>query len=95
MKLGFDKVGSNHEVVVSDIEVDDDWYRVAATLLPVLSGKDEGYLLTNVCLKYTREQFSRVRQDYGGCRVIGEYCSGDGSVLYQLSEYRMDHGIAN
>ncbi len=95
LKLGFDKVGSNHEVIVSDIEVDDDQYRVAATLLPVLSGKDEGYLLTNVCLKYTREQFSRVRQDYGGCRVIGEYCSGDGSVLYQLSEYRMDHGIGN
>lgn len=95
LKLGFDQVGSEHEVIVSDIEVDDDWYRVAATLLPVLSGQDEGYLLTNVCLKYTREQFSRVRQDYGGCRVIGEYCSGDGSVLYQLSEYRMDHGIAN
>ncbi|MCX4066499.1 hypothetical protein OR626_20000 [Pseudomonas sp. S1Bt30] len=51
--------------------------------------------MTNVCLKYTREQFTRVRQDYGGCRVIGEYCSGDGSVLFQLSEYCADHAAVN
>ncbi|WLI08363.1 MULTISPECIES: class I SAM-dependent methyltransferase [Pseudomonas] len=94
LKLGFEKTG-DHEVVISEIEHDDDRYRVAVTLLPVNSGHDEGYLLTNVCLKYTREQFIRVRQDYGGCRVIGEYCSGDGSVLYQLAEYCAHDRVAN
>lgn len=94
MKLGFQKTGE-HEVVVSEIEHGVDRYRVAATLLPVSKGSAQGYLLTNVCLKYTREQFTRVRQDYGGCRVIGEYCSGDGSVLFQLSEYCADHAAVN
>lgn len=94
LKLGFEKTG-DHEVVISEIEHDDDRYRVAVTLLPVNSGHDEGYLLTNVCLKYTREQFIRVRQNYGGCRVIGEYCSGDGSVLYQLAEYCAHDRVAN
>ncbi|PRA28287.1 hypothetical protein [Pseudomonas poae] len=94
IKLGFEKTG-NHEVIVSEIEYDSDRYRVAATLLPVSNGTDDGYLLTNICLKYTREQFNRVRRDYGGCRVIGEYCSGDGSVLYQLSEYCADHSLVN
>jgi hypothetical protein len=94
IKLGFEKTG-NHRVIVLDIEHGGDRYRVATTLLPVSSGSDQGHLLTNVCLKYTREQFTRVRQDYGGCRVIGEYCSGDGSVLYQLSEYCAGHGVVN
>ncbi|XVO88958.1 hypothetical protein ACQ9Y2_07785 [Pseudomonas palleroniana] len=94
LKLGFETAGS-HEVIVSEIELDNERYCVAATLLPVVNGQDEGHLLTNVCLKYTREQFSRVRQDYGGCRVIGEYCSGDGSVLYQLSEYCAGQGNAS
>lgn len=94
LKLGFEKAG-DHEVVILEIVHDDDRFRVAATLLPVSNGQDDGYLLTNVCLKYTREQFTRVRQDYGGCRVIGEYCSGDGSVLYQLAEYCVDHSVVN
>ncbi len=94
LKLGFETVGS-HEVIVSEVEFEDDRYCVAATLLPVINGQYEGHLLTNVCLKYTREQFNRVRRDYGGCRVIGEYCSGDGSVLYQLSEYCAHQGFAN
>ncbi len=94
IKLGFQKTGE-HEVVVSEIEHGVDRYRVAATLLPVSKGSAQGYLLTNVCLKYTREQFTRVRQEYGGCRVIGEYCSGDGSVLFQLSEYCADHAAVN
>jgi hypothetical protein len=94
LKLGFEKSG-DHQVVISEIEHDDDRYRVAVTLLPVNSGGDEGYLLTNVCLKYTREQFIRVRQNYGGCRVIGEYCSGDGSVLYQLAEYCAHDRVAS
>ncbi|NVZ68435.1 hypothetical protein [Pseudomonas costantinii] len=94
IKLGFEKTG-NHEVIVSEIEHGEDLYRVAATLLPVSKGQDEGYLLTNVCLKFTREQFIRVRQDYGGCRVIGEYCSGDGSVLYQLSEFCVGYETVN
>ncbi|MFC6300953.1 hypothetical protein GNF76_23685 [Pseudomonas sp. CCM 7893] len=94
LKLGLKKTDS-HQVFVSEIEHNDDRFRVAATLLPVSDGHDEGYLLTNVCLKYTREQFVRVRQEYGGYRVIGEYCSGDGSVMYQLSEYCLDHSSAN
>lgn len=85
LKMGFEK-RDRHRIVVSEIEHDDDRYRVAATLLPVSDGREEGYLLTNVCLKYTREQFMRIRQEYGGYKVIGEYCSGDGSVIYQLSE---------
>ncbi len=94
LKLGLEKTG-DHEVVVANIHYGEDRYRVAATLLPVCNGADQGYLLTNVCLKYTREQFTRVRQAYGGCRVIGEYCSGDGSVVYQLSEYCVDQAVAN
>lgn len=90
LKLGLEKTDS-HRVIISEIEHHDERYRVAATLLPVHDGHDDGYLLTNVCLKYTREQFIRVRQEYGSCRVIGEYCSGDGSVMYQLSEYCLDH----
>ncbi len=86
LKMGFEKLGT-HQIVVSEIEHEDDRYRVAATLLPVSDGREEGYLLTNVCLKYTREQFVRIRQEYGGYKVIGEYCSGDGSVIYQLSKY--------
>ena len=85
LKMGFEKRGT-HQIVVSEIEHEDDRYRVAATLLPVSDGREEGYLLTNVCLKYTREQFMRIRQEYGGYKVIGEYCSGDGSVIYQLSK---------
>lgn len=91
LKMGLNKT-DRHQVVVSEIDHKDDRYRVAATLLPVHDGHDEGHLLTNVCLKYTREQFIRVRQEYGGYRVIGEYCSGDGSVMYQLSEFCLDHG---
>ncbi|WP_339519664.1 hypothetical protein [Pseudomonas proteolytica] len=90
LKLGLKKT-DDHRVVISQIEHHDRCYRVAATLLPVNDGHNDGYLLTNVCLKYTREQFIRVRQEYGSCRVIGEYCSGDGSVMYQLAEYCLDH----
>ena len=86
LKLGFEK-RADHRVIVSEIEYNEVRYRVAVTLLPVCDGHEQGYLLTNVCLKYTQEQFLRVRQHYGGYQVIGEYCSGDNSVIYQLAEY--------
>lgn len=83
MKMKLDR-RDKHRVVVLPIELDGETYSVAATLLPVTDGQEEGLLLTNVCLKYSRQQFQHVRQR-AGYGVVTEHCSGDGSVVYQLS----------
>ncbi|MNJ05906.1 hypothetical protein D3C73_1675490 [compost metagenome] len=49
--------------------------------------QEQGYLLTNICLKYTPEQFRRIRARHCNCRVVDEFASGDGSVRYQIAKY--------
>jgi hypothetical protein len=57
------------------------------TLQPVQRLQEQGYLLTNICLKYTPEQFRRIRARHCNCRVVDEFASGDGSVRYQIAKY--------
>ncbi|MFC0269040.1 hypothetical protein, partial [Kushneria aurantia] len=45
----------------------------------------ERYLLTNCCLKYTRQQFKEVREREGTFRVIDEFLTGDETIAYQFA----------
>jgi len=42
--------------------------------------------VTNYCLKYTREDYVRVREAPGNLKVLAQRVTGDGSVAFQLSE---------
>ncbi len=59
----------------------------AVTLQPGTRDGIPGYLITNICLKYTMEQFRAIRQ-YQGLEVIDEFMTGDASVVYQLSRLK-------
>ncbi|KAK4195525.1 hypothetical protein QBC40DRAFT_352459 [Triangularia verruculosa] len=63
---------------------------VATTLvsLPIPGGKGKNYVLTNSCIKYTREQFARARETQGKFGVKGWRETGDGSVVFQIAERR-------
>jgi len=62
--------------------------KVATTLVsvPLPDKKGKHYVLTNSCLKYTREQFERAREALGkfGVRACKE--TGDRSVVFQIAE---------
>ncbi|KAK4178941.1 hypothetical protein QBC36DRAFT_181444 [Triangularia setosa] len=63
---------------------------VATTLvsLPIPGRKGKNYVLTNSCIKYTREQFARARETQGKFGVKGWRETGDGSVVFQIAERR-------
>lgn len=84
---GFTPLGE-HEITLVQLDILDERIHVAVTLQPVRGPHQQGYLLTNICLKYTAEQFRRVRALHCNCSVVGEWASGDGSVRYQLAKYR-------
>ncbi|AHG40793.1 hypothetical protein N018_11245 [Pseudomonas syringae CC1557] len=58
----------------------------AVTLQPGRRDGVLGCLITNICLKYTLEQFRAIRQ-YQGLSVTDEFLTGDGSVVYQLARF--------
>ncbi|KAF7179375.1 hypothetical protein CNMCM7691_008308 [Aspergillus felis] len=61
---------------------------VATTLAPVRVNGHKKYVLTNSCLKYTREQFQQARE-YSGDFVVKLWQeTGDKSVVFQVSQRR-------
>ncbi|WP_409272826.1 hypothetical protein [Pseudomonas sp. KCJK9111] len=78
---------AEHEAVLVPLRILDETVHVAVTLQPVLREQTQGFLLTNICLKFTPEQFRRTRARHCNCRVVDEFASGDGSVRYQIAEY--------
>ncbi|QRR07811.1 hypothetical protein FPJ27_16370 [Burkholderia sp. MS455] len=84
---GFEPLGKHHVSIVR-LNLLGDQFHVAVTLQPVSKAGADGHLITNVCLKYTPEQFRHVRASHGNCRVIDELRSGDGSVVYQIAQFK-------
>lgn len=84
---GFHSSGTHQSEIVR-IKIFDEVLHVAVTLQPVEHNGLEGYLLSNICIKYTAEQFKRIRVAHGNCLVVDEFTSGDGSVAYQLAQYQ-------
>ena len=76
-----------HAVTLVRFKLLDELIHVAVTLQPVEKGHQQGCLLTNICLKYTPEQFRRIRSRHCNCSVLDEFASGDGSVRYQIAKY--------
>lgn len=91
---GFLPIGE-HETTLLRLKIPDDLLHVAVTLQPVRHLDHHGYLLTNSCIKYTPEQFRRMRSLHGNCTVLDELVSGDGSVRYQIAQYLPPHCGAN
>lgn len=83
---GFTPLGE-HEAILVPLRILDEPIQVAVTLQPVQRRHQHGYLLTNICLKYTPEQFRRTRAQHCNCSVMDEFASGDGSVRYQIAKY--------
>ncbi len=83
---GFEPLGA-HEIQIVRLQMQGEWLHVAVTLQPVRNAQEEGYLLTNICLKYSAEQFRRIRRLHGQCEVIDEFMSGDRSVMYQVAKF--------
>ena len=83
---GFEPLGEHHVSIVR-LNLLGDQFHVAVTLQPVSKAGADGHLITNVCLKYTPEQFRHVRHSHANCRVIDELHSGDGSVVYQIAQF--------
>lgn len=77
-----------HSTTLVRLKVLDEQINVAVTLQPVGLAEKSGYLLTNICIKYTRSQFRRLRVRHGNCRVVEEFTSGDGSVHYQMARFQ-------
>ena len=77
----------NHLIEIVPVHMDGQILHVAVTLQ--LSNKDDdiGYLVTNICIKFTQHQFSHIRETYADCEVIGEFISGDRSVSFQLAQF--------
>lgn len=86
LQQGFNPLG-DHEFALVRFRLLDELIHVAVTLQPVERRRQHGYLLTNICLKYTPEQFRRVRASHCNCQVVDEFASGDGSVRYQIAKY--------
>ncbi|MFJ4154466.1 hypothetical protein ACIPZF_06595 [Pseudomonas sp. NPDC089752] len=76
-----------HEAILVPLRILDELIHVVVTLQPVQRLEEHGYLLTNICLKYTPEQFRRMRARHCNCSVVDEFASGDGSVRYQIAKY--------
>ncbi|NMZ97646.1 hypothetical protein [Pseudomonas lundensis] len=83
---GFVPVG-DHETTLLRLTIAGELLHIAVTLQPVEHLQKRGYLLTNSCIKYTPDQFRRVRSLHGNCTVLDELVSGDGSVRYQIAQY--------
>ncbi|MNE15548.1 hypothetical protein D3C76_590260 [compost metagenome] len=86
LQQGFTPSGE-HEAILVPLRMLDETVHVAVTLQPVQRLQEHGYLLTNICLKYTPEQFRRIRARHCNCSVVDEFASGDGSVRYQIAKY--------
>ncbi|EKT4523943.1 hypothetical protein QEM13_003222 [Pseudomonas putida] len=86
LQQGFTPSGE-HEAILLPLRLLDEPIHVAVTLQPVQHLRQQGYLLTNICLKYTPEQFRRIRARHCNCSVVDEFVSGDGSVRYQIAKY--------
>ncbi|WP_144175252.1 hypothetical protein [Pseudomonas sp. Kh13] len=86
LQQGFTPSGE-HEAILVPLRILDEPIHVAVTLQPVQRLRQQGYLLTNICLKYTAEQFRRIRARHCNCSVVDEFVSGDGSVRYQIAKY--------
>ena len=86
LQQGFIPSGE-HEAILVPVRILDESIHVAVTLQPVQRLHEHGYLLTNICLKYTPEQFRRIRARHCNCSVVDEFASGDGSVRYQIAKY--------
>ena len=84
---GFEPLGEHHVSIVR-LNLLGDQFHVAVTLQPVSKAGADGHLITNVCLKYTPEQFRHVRHSHANCRVIDELHNGDGSVVYQIAQFK-------
>lgn len=76
-----------HAIRLIPVCIDGNLYRAAVTLQPAQAGELKGFMITNICLKYTAAQFRDIRTRYGNCRIRGEFISGDNSVMYLLAEY--------
>lgn len=83
---GFTPLGE-HEATLVQLRILDELIHVAVTLQPVMKLQEQGCLLTNICLKYTPEQFRHFRTQHCNCRVVDEFASGDGSVRFQIAKY--------
>ncbi|MEG0245668.1 MAG: hypothetical protein RR726_24875 [Pseudomonas sp.] len=86
LQQGFIPSGE-HEAMLVPLRIQDEPIHVVVTLQPVQRLQQRGYLLTNICLKYTPEQFRRIRARHCNCSVVDEFASGDGSVRYQIAKY--------
>ena len=86
LQQGFNPSGE-HEAILVRLRILDETIHVAVTLQPVQRLQQHGYLLTNICLKYTPEQFRRIRARHCNCSVVDEFASGDGTVRYQIAKY--------
>ncbi|CAM3667295.1 hypothetical protein CCOS865_05223 [Pseudomonas reidholzensis] len=86
LQQGFTPVGE-HAAILLPLRILDEPIHVVVTLQPVQRLGQRGYLLTNICLKYTPEQFRRIRAQHCNCSVVDEFASGDGSVRYQIAKY--------
>lgn len=86
LQQGFVALGDHH-VHLLRLKIGGELLHVAVTLQPVEQRQQRGYLLTNCCIKYTPEQFRRVRRLHGNCTVLDELASGDGSVRYQIAQH--------
>lgn len=62
--------------------------RVATTLVSLPTATGKSYVLTNSCIKYTREQFERAREALGKFGVRSCKETGDRSVVFQIAERR-------
>ncbi|NQD55887.1 hypothetical protein HP546_11060 [Pseudomonas sp. CM25] len=86
LQQGFTPSGE-HQALLVPLRIQDEAIHVAVTLQPVQRQQARGHLLTNICLKYTPEQFRRIRAQHCNCSVVDEFASGDGSVRYQIAKY--------
>ncbi|RHZ44054.1 uncharacterized protein CDV56_101123 [Aspergillus thermomutatus] len=81
-------VASKHVFHLLPLQTEIGSVNVATTLAPVRVNGHRKYVLTNSCLKYTREQFQQARE-YSGDFVVKLWQeTGDKSVVFQVSERR-------
>lgn len=84
--VGSDNEGHEYMFNLLQIQTEVGVVNVATTLVSVKIDGKKMYVLTNSCLKYTAEQFRRVREKDGKWLVKAELETGDRSVVFQISE---------
>tara|TARA_B100000508_G_scaffold132750_1_gene121968 strand:- start:847 stop:1836 length:990 start_codon:yes stop_codon:yes gene_type:complete len=79
------KPAGQHRIFLTPIETELGPVMTAATVIPYKLFDHHRYLLTNCCLKYTKDQFRAARKKENDFQIVKEFFSGDQTVAYQLT----------